>query len=62
MMIELPNHFIITFHYTDIFLGYLESLSNFDQFFLRCFIDGPVSKQLSSKGRILTVHLFLFSV
>lgn len=62
MMIELPNHFIITFHYTDIFLCYLESLAKFDQFFLTCLIDGPASKQLSSKGRILTVYSLYFGV
>lgn len=62
MMMELPNHSIITFHYIDIFLCYLESLAKFDQFFLMCFIDGPVSKQLSSKGRILTVYSFYFSI
>jgi hypothetical protein len=62
MMMELPNHFIITFHNTGIFLCYLESLAKFDQFFLMCFIDGSVSKQLSPKGRILTVYSSHFSV
>lgn len=37
MMIELPNHFILIFHYIGIFLCYLGPVAKFDQFLLKVF-------------------------